>query len=695
MCAWLGISVCQEVREQRLAAETDFDLKKSGDGRVPRSSTENRTLQKFVFRFSRTSYVHLAGRDTLTLSEKKVATATSNTEDMKSTSFSTKHHHSSSETKYNCVAFSSLLSFAADPVYVVESLEADSGCDIFVIAALRRDDKVEDFAEPSLLPEVRSPASATGAGASRQSKPRLQQHYRAWTIPELDAFLSDFQDRLLLVGLQTGIYPDGQLAVLVRKHLFTEGNGKATPSASERPALGNGKVSPLVSERPALQPASSPFSPWLLPIPKLLEKLPSTLTLYEYDMSIGRVSGSPLFSADNLTTIDADRLWPSTAQLVAFGHRSRPRGPHPSAAEQLKLFSHRHQDQAMNLDLQTIAIPQHGYYTITTTKPIPLVHPLLRPGWLSRRPFDRFFLHEDAQLQPASRLKRFFNDRNSTDEHQKEVYAFAALLVEKLGLKEVFDVGCGSGWKLVHMLTKEWFATGTRTANRLDATSTSTLRRVSSTEEQDEAETSSTSSTGSTHSCTSTSTSCSPGPATTSTTSSTTHDTSRDTSHNTSHDTSSSIWKELRKTGFDVFPTLAFLRQSYKMKNLRWLTGSEDYIFANATSNSSPCLVLASDVIEHVEDPGSFLDFLTGEKFEVCNYLLLSTPRREWASPVIPKNAHHIREWDSVEFPTWLAVFLSRKGWAVVDSFVGLQRAATQVVFLERRQRHLPATSIG
>lgn len=45
-----------------------------------------------------------------------------------------------------------------------------------------------------------------------------------------------------------------------------------------------------------------------------------------------------------------------------------------------------------------------------------------------------------------------FDDTGSKDEWQRSVYAFAASLAQKLDRASIIDVGCGSGYKLVHLL---------------------------------------------------------------------------------------------------------------------------------------------------------------------------------------------------------------------------------------------------
>jgi SAM-dependent methyltransferase len=46
----------------------------------------------------------------------------------------------------------------------------------------------------------------------------------------------------------------------------------------------------------------------------------------------------------------------------------------------------------------------------------------------------------------------YFDDTHYTDEYQKEVYVRAAELAASSGAQTVYDVGCGSGYKLVHYL---------------------------------------------------------------------------------------------------------------------------------------------------------------------------------------------------------------------------------------------------
>src|SRR5262245_19311574 len=46
----------------------------------------------------------------------------------------------------------------------------------------------------------------------------------------------------------------------------------------------------------------------------------------------------------------------------------------------------------------------------------------------------------------------YFDDTRLTDEYQKEVYLRAAELARSEKAKTIYDVGCGSGYKLIHYL---------------------------------------------------------------------------------------------------------------------------------------------------------------------------------------------------------------------------------------------------
>lgn len=50
------------------------------------------------------------------------------------------------------------------------------------------------------------------------------------------------------------------------------------------------------------------------------------------------------------------------------------------------------------------------------------------------------------------RQPSYFDDTGNADDWQREVYVFAARVMQERKLRRVYDVGCGSGFKLVHYL---------------------------------------------------------------------------------------------------------------------------------------------------------------------------------------------------------------------------------------------------
>ena len=48
----------------------------------------------------------------------------------------------------------------------------------------------------------------------------------------------------------------------------------------------------------------------------------------------------------------------------------------------------------------------------------------------------------------------YFDDTAFTDEYQKEVYVRAAEIAANEGVRSIYDIGCGSGYKLMHYLGK-------------------------------------------------------------------------------------------------------------------------------------------------------------------------------------------------------------------------------------------------
>lgn len=63
---------------------------------------------------------------------------------------------------------------------------------------------------------------------------------------------------------------------------------------------------------------------------------------------------------------------------------------------------------------------------------------LFMPGYFG---IKRGYRHRKKEI--------YWNDTNRTDENQKEVYELASFYLHKYGYKNVLDIGCGSGFKLI------------------------------------------------------------------------------------------------------------------------------------------------------------------------------------------------------------------------------------------------------
>jgi 2-polyprenyl-3-methyl-5-hydroxy-6-metoxy-1,4-benzoquinol methylase len=179
----------------------------------------------------------------------------------------------------------------------------------------------------------------------------------------------------------------------------------------------------------------------------------------------------------------------------------------------------------------------------------------------------------------------FFDDTPYKDEWQRSVYELAASLAAKLDKPSIIDVGCGSAYKLVHMLGQYDIA------------------------------------------------------------------------------------------GIEVEPTYSWLKKTYPQH--RWLLFDE-----TKPSSLKADIIICSDVIEHIEDPDSLLDFLQDIDFQ---YLVLSTPERDAKlgrndyGP--PENLAHYREWNQYEFKDYV------RSWFVIEEQKILNdKSITQVLVCRKKQ---------
>lgn len=122
--------------------------------------------------------------------------------------------------------------------------------------------------------------------------------------------------------------------------------------------------------------------------------------------------------------------------------------------------------------------------------------------------------------------------------------------------------------------------------------------------------------------------------------------------------------------GMDLPETVAKLKERYP--NKKW------------TDNFSPMLgfdlIIASDVIEHLDDPDDLLNLIKESKPKL---IILSTPERELMhgkehnGP--PVTEHHYREWNKQEFYN----YLSNSGFKVIKHIITNKKQSTQMILCE------------
>lgn len=192
----------------------------------------------------------------------------------------------------------------------------------------------------------------------------------------------------------------------------------------------------------------------------------------------------------------------------------------------------------------------------------------------------KLFLPDNYEIRA---VPEYYDDSENTDNWQNEVYCLAKQLALKSNIKEVFDYGCGSGFKL----RKFFFESNI-------------------------------------YSC-----------------------------------------------GIDLPPTVTFLRKNYPTS--AWLA-TDEFEFESLSRES---MLICSDVIEHMEDPLSFMHRLAASNVGV---VALSTPARELLVETEqtsalgpPKNTSHVCEWSCIEFHDFVSQFFN-----VSEHMISHVKQATQ-----------------
>ncbi len=179
----------------------------------------------------------------------------------------------------------------------------------------------------------------------------------------------------------------------------------------------------------------------------------------------------------------------------------------------------------------------------------------------------------------------YFDDTLNRDEYQKEVYEKVAELMDAEGLKTICDLGCGSGYKLIHYLGR------------------------------------------------------------------------------------------FETRGVELTQTLDFLQTTYPDRE--WFDSNDD-----TWKDRDFEVLLCADVIEHIEDPATFLEQI--QPLGQVSFFIFSTPDRDlkrgkWSYGP-PVNPYHYREWNMKEFRSFL-----ESHFEVKEQFISNREQATQVVICKSK----------
>ncbi len=122
-------------------------------------------------------------------------------------------------------------------------------------------------------------------------------------------------------------------------------------------------------------------------------------------------------------------------------------------------------------------------------------------------------------------------------------------------------------------------------------------------------------------------------------------------------------------TGLDLPHTIEAIRDRYSFG--QWETFDLDGPIRRLEAQFD--IILASDVIEHLENPDNLLDFIKVQSNDQT-FIILSTPDRDTLGVSMlgpPVNLYHVREWNKVEFVS----YLESRGFSVIKSFLAQEPA--------------------
>lgn len=134
--------------------------------------------------------------------------------------------------------------------------------------------------------------------------------------------------------------------------------------------------------------------------------------------------------------------------------------------------------------------------------------------------------------------------------------------------------------------------------------------------------------------------------------------------------------------GIETEPCYSFLLNKYPSR--KWLiSGENEKTFKKYDELAKPDVVICSDVIEHIVNPDTLLDFLLSlnSKYYIistpCRYILCNHPKfrnhfeRSWNGP--PINPCHVREWTMNEFKEYMKTRFN-----IVTSYYGKEQIECQ-----------------
>ncbi len=127
--------------------------------------------------------------------------------------------------------------------------------------------------------------------------------------------------------------------------------------------------------------------------------------------------------------------------------------------------------------------------------------------------------------------------------------------------------------------------------------------------------------------------------------------------------------------GIDLEPTIKYLLEKYPSR--RWYTSDTKIDIGKVD------LLICADVIEHVDNPDSFLEYICGFDF---TKMVISTPDRtflvnDWGHDNMgpPKNKCHVREWTQPEFKEYMV----SRGFIVENQF-RQDKSSSQVMLVRK-----------